>query len=151
MNNRIEHFALLDSLSLECDGLTRVVSTLLQNEGVAHRVKVGSLRVSNVGVIPIHWWITFPDGRICDFRARMWLGTSASVPHGIFTPAPHSSHWYVPQHDVPLGEALLSPVIFEVLTGHSMDALRTVALLMSNEPPPANQAHTSLCQTDQSP
>ena len=143
-------YALLDSLPLECDGMTRVVSTLLQKEGIGHRVNVGALRIATLGDIAHHWWISFPDGRICDFRARMWLGMNALIPHGIFTPTPQSASWYVSQHNVPMSEVLLSPVIFEVLTGHSVVEFPSVKVLIQNEQPLANQGHTFLCQTDQS-
>lgn len=59
-------------VKLECDGLTRVISTLMQRDGIHHQVCVGTLTISNVGMIPIHWWIVLSDGRICDYRARMW-------------------------------------------------------------------------------
>ena len=77
-----------DALPLECDGLTRVLSALLRREGIAHDSMAGQLLVQGVGTIPLHHWIRLQDGRVIDFRARMWLGKgSPSVPHGIFTPA----------------------------------------------------------------
>lgn len=73
----------LDQLALECDGLTRVVSALLTREGVEHQMHQGALETPE-GRIGVHCWIRLPDGAICDFRARMWLGEDA--PHGIFYP-----------------------------------------------------------------
>lgn len=79
----------VDKLPLECDGMTRVVSALLTREDIAHQVNIGRLDVTGQGVIPLHWWISLADGLICDYRARMWLGTDAAVPHGVFHPAGH--------------------------------------------------------------
>lgn len=76
----------LDSLSLECDGLTRVISALLLRESIDHQVHIGSLEVAAVGTIPHHWWINLPEGFICDYRARMWLGDGPAVPHGFVLP-----------------------------------------------------------------
>ncbi len=67
-----ERLAQVDALPLECDGLTRVISTLMQRDEIHHQVCVGTLTISNVGMIPIHWWIVLSDGRICNHRARMW-------------------------------------------------------------------------------
>jgi len=76
----------LDDLPLECDGLTRVVSILLCRERVAHTVLEGKLAVEGHGAIPHHWWIALGDeldGWLVDYRARMWLGQSSTVPHGV--------------------------------------------------------------------
>jgi hypothetical protein len=80
----------LEDLPLECDGLTRVMSILLCRERVAHTVMVGGLAVEGHGVIPHHWWIALGgdlDGWLVDYRARMWLGPSPTVPHGLHCPA----------------------------------------------------------------
>lgn len=65
----------LDPLPLECDGMARVLSTLLTRDDVPHQVAIGSLSVNGVGTIDLHWWIELSDGRVCDLRARMWLGS----------------------------------------------------------------------------
>lgn len=75
----------LDRLPLECDGLTRVIHTLLERDSIAHKVCIGTVDASvgsYRGSIPYHLWIELEDGRIIDLRARMWLGENA--PHGIF-------------------------------------------------------------------
>ena len=104
-----------DALPLECDGLTRVLSTLMQRDGVEHRVCVGELDVENVGTIPYHWWIALPDGTHCDFRARMWLGESPGVPHGVFSPA--VSQRYAAREERDPGSIALLPPFFHALTG----------------------------------
>lgn len=84
--------ALLDALPLECDGMCRVISTILERDKVPHTVYMGSLAIKHVGGIPLHFWIAFDDGHILDLRARMWLGHTDKVPHGYFVPAPE--YWY---------------------------------------------------------
>lgn len=105
----------LDVLPLECDGMTRVISALLMREGVVHRACYGALRVPQVGDIGLHCWIQFPDGVVCDFRARMWLGPDA--PHGLFWPKPGVIY--------EVDGELVSPVppltIFRVLTGREIE------------------------------
>lgn len=112
----------LDALPLECDGMTRVISTLLLRDGVAHEVAVGALEVKGVGTIPLHWWIQFEDGVICDLRARMWLGQGAGVPHGLFVP--QDGYLYAPKH---LQEhAALPPFLFHFLAGAPLEKFRHV-------------------------
>lgn len=71
-------------LKLECDGLTRVLHTVLSKHNVPHRVMVGEVidAQSGMTVIPLHFWITLPNGYIVDYRLRMWLGGKA--PNGVF-------------------------------------------------------------------
>ena len=75
-----------DGLPLECDGMTRVVSMYLTHEEIPHTIQCGKLAVQGAGFIPLHYWVAFADGRVCDLRARMWLGNAANVPHGLFLP-----------------------------------------------------------------
>lgn len=115
-----EWLALLDPLPLECDGLSRVLSMLLTRDGVSHRVCAGVLTVRGHGTIPVHWWITLSDGRICDLRARMWIGCGDAVPHGVFVPQP--CHIYnAEQVSAPEGVAV-SLLVFAVLAGRPLDA-----------------------------
>lgn len=106
-------------LPLECDGLTRVISMLMQREGLAHRVCIGALAIPGVGRIPYHWWIVMPDGQTCDFRARMWLGNAPQVPHGLCSPA---LHIYTAESEVEPVSIALPPAIFTILAGKSMDS-----------------------------
>lgn len=108
----------LDNAPLECDGLSRSLSTLLQRDGVEHRVCTGALVVAGVGKIEPHWWIALLDGRVCDIRARMWLGKDARVPHGIFTPSEGLTYHLA--HERELHRIRMSPFIFQMLTKMSM-------------------------------
>lgn len=109
----------VDNMPLECDGLSRVVSTLLHRAGIEHRVRVGSLGIEGVGRISIHWWVELPDGTLVDYRARMWLGTDPRVPHGVFAPELH--HRYAPDPDSsPDAPITLSATLFQLLSGRPL-------------------------------
>jgi hypothetical protein len=72
----------LDAAPVECDGMCRLITTRLQNLGIPHQVMVGSVSL-NDGSIPHHYWIMVGELTV-DYRARMWLGDTPFVPHGIF-------------------------------------------------------------------
>lgn len=108
----------LDDAQLECDGFTRVASTLLAKFRVEHRVYRGALLVAGVGVIRPHVYLQFANGEVCDFRARMWLGHVDDVPHGVFMPSERQR--YIAE--VELSLTPLSAVMFEVLTGRGLNS-----------------------------
>lgn len=80
--------------SLECDGLTRVLSSLLLDLQVSHTVWMGSCfwrtEAGAESAIPLHFWIELPDDRQrvwrLDCRLRYWLGSQIALPHGFFRP-----------------------------------------------------------------
>jgi len=76
-----------DKISLECDGLTRVISYILNENKINHKTMCGFVNFcmpnESPQVISPHYWITI-DERIIDYRLRMWLGNYNYVPHGIF-------------------------------------------------------------------
>lgn len=76
----------LDTVRVECDGLCRVISSLLLREKIPHRIFGGQLEIEGIGHFAPHFWIVLEDGRVWDQRARMWFGDDPSVPHGIFHP-----------------------------------------------------------------
>ena len=69
--------------NLECDGTTRVLHYALNKAGIPHKIYTGDVTF-NGKVVPLHFWIKLPDGRIIDYKLRMWIGNSA--PEGIFEP-----------------------------------------------------------------
>lgn len=85
IHNLLAHYV---HAPVECDGFIRLVHTALVNAGIEHFCYLGRLesRVSKLE-IPIHFWISLPDGRIIDYKARMWIGEVETVPHGIFDEA----------------------------------------------------------------
>lgn len=104
-----------DSCQLECDGLTRVLHTVLNREGIEHTCRVGSLtHIQHHEHILLHFRIALPDGQFVDYRARLWLGDTPDIPHGIFKPMDYPHIEY-------MGEETqlesLSPHLFAILTG----------------------------------
>ena len=77
-----------DRYRLECDGLTRVLSTVLHQRGIAHICVAGQIvdLIDTASMWP-HYWFTLDDRRIVDYRARMWLRDKPHIPHGIFHPS----------------------------------------------------------------
>lgn len=93
--------------ALECDGAVRVIHHLLNKMGADHKVMAGYLETSQ-GVIPLHFWIELPDGRIIDVKSRMWLGDE--VQQGIFIPDQNTNY---------VGEQIemqMSDTMFDILT-----------------------------------
>lgn len=126
MQDESHWLASLDALRLECDGMTRVVSILLQRDGIAHTPIIGRLVVEGVGKIVPHCWIELEDGRRIDMRAKMWLGDDLRVPHGI-VPADAPGVDYE-------GEAFqvaASPVVFWALTDTAPDAFAAAFFLQA--------------------
>lgn len=105
----------LSALPLECDGLTRVISTLLAREDIDHRVMIGTLSIEGTGRTPMHWWIELAQGELIDFRARMWLGSEDSIPHGVFNKPEHA--FYSGQE----GSGHLDPTVFFILANQWLD------------------------------
>lgn len=78
----------LDDCKLDCDGMTYVISHLLTEAGIPHRMMVGAAYdpISNDSIYP-HCWVELSENQwIIDYRLRRWLGDSDLVPHGIFKP-----------------------------------------------------------------
>jgi len=114
----------LDAAPLECDGMTRCISILLQRDRVRHEVHRGDLVVHGAGTITPHWWIRVGNGLVCDFRARMWLGQPGLVPHGVFRPEEHVQYRSAGVEDIPP-----SPLVFHVLAGVPLDTYPRLSAL----------------------
>jgi hypothetical protein len=71
----------LDSADVECDGMARLVCTVLSREQIEHSSFVGQLQLDGQMVRP-HFWVEVGPVLI-DYRARMWLGERDDVPHGV--------------------------------------------------------------------
>lgn len=78
----------LDTLKVECDGMTRVIDWLMWREKIPSRIVIGALTdQTGAKIIPLHYWLEVMDeesGEILtvDMRARMWAGEQAN--HGVF-------------------------------------------------------------------
>ncbi len=97
---------------VECDGMVRLCSTILYQHDIEHQPMVGTLSKGERTISP-HFWLDLPSGERIDYRARMWLGNSESVPHGIFVPSEY------PQVNYKGNSIKLEPLpqfLFEILT-----------------------------------
>jgi len=112
MNNKLSDLLLkYSNLKLECDGLTRVLSYVLTENGIPHEVATGTLYGPEGEVV--HWWIILPDGRYIDYRAQMWQGKSENIPNGIFNAVDYPDVTYVVQQR---GKMEVPKYIFKILT-----------------------------------
>ena len=114
--------ALLDSYdacALECDGMTRVLHTVLSAQQILHQVVVGRIaHAPTCLAIEPHFWIKVPscngqDLRV-DYRARLWLGDREDVPHGVFAA---SDSFAVEYSGRVVEMSVLDSTVFEWLTG----------------------------------
>lgn len=100
----------LDGCALECDGMTNVISYLLRQHGIDHRVESGELQDTRSSkIVKPHLWVRLLSGRIIDFRARIWLGTAVGVPHGVFPAEAYEAVIYsgMPIQPAPLSAGLV--------------------------------------------
>lgn len=103
---------LYDKLSLECDGMTRVLSYVLSEMEIGHVVCTGIL-TGQRGSIP-HFWIELENGHYIDLRAQMWQGKEDNIPHGIFNPKDYSGVTY----EISTREQWeVSDIVYQILTG----------------------------------
>jgi hypothetical protein len=140
----------LDSLPVECDGMTRVITALLTSNGIEHKVMgghltdVSSLRDKEAGLGPlkayVHWWVELPSGHMIDYRARMWMGDSAQ--HGVFIKDP--THFdYLNQEQGYLGAypiQILSFMVERDLTRHPKFEISDAELKVLNTRARASRA-----------
>jgi len=98
---------------VECDGFALLAHTALMRAGIEHFCLCGRLESQdgNRG-IPAHFWIELVDGRIIDYRARMWLGALDSVPHGIFDANMFPEWTYQGEH---VALPTLHPALVEIM------------------------------------
>lgn len=72
------------SAPVECDGFTRIAYSVLKNNNISCHGYGGQLTYTPKGETMPHLWLELPDGKIIDYRARMWFPYGEEIPHGIF-------------------------------------------------------------------
>lgn len=106
-----------ETRGLECDGQTRVFTTVLQEQNILHTCMVGTLTHTATNErVPVHFWIELPDGFTVDYRARLWLGESDEIPHGIFLKEEYPQVVY---SGMAISLPPLPPAVFQALTDTS--------------------------------
>ncbi len=107
-----------DSMSGGCGAVTRVLHTALTLAGVKHRVMLGYMLDQRSGEqFAPHMWLELGDGRVVDYRARMWLGNKEDVPHGVFAPTAFAA---VEHHGREVKLSVLEPEVFMAMTMRQM-------------------------------
>lgn len=101
---------------LECDGSTNVISQVLQAHDIPHQIATGMLVISGRKEIT-HFWITLPDGRYVDFKARMWVGVGPDTPEGIFDPAPFRRFYRLLSERPPVEVFFLAEILAGIRLG----------------------------------
>jgi hypothetical protein len=104
-----------DSAQLECDGMTRVLHTVLADKHISHTVKAGGVQWGEHNFSP-HFWIELPGGKVVDYRLRMWFGRNA--PHGVFDPRKEG----VAYTGRTMSMQVLPDYLFEMLSGRAREA-----------------------------
>lgn len=107
-----ELLAQYDQLPLKCDGMTKVISFLLTENKIKHKVYAGTL-THNTVCIEEHFWIELDNGKTIDYRAQEFLGTSPNIPHGMFDKASFPEVVYNGQPD-----PTLMQLLFRILIEH---------------------------------
>lgn len=80
---------------LECDGLTRVLHTILCEQGIEHTTYVGKVYYSfKQQQAPIQFWLDLSPELRVDYRLQRWFGSGDHIPHGIFNPSRFPSIQY---------------------------------------------------------
>lgn len=104
----------LDAAQVECDGFTKLATTVLNKHGIAHNCYMGHVTAPNGKTTPIHFWIE-REGLIIDYRLKMWLGVQA--PHGVFEK--ESTEYRYSGKPIEIG--ILSEMLFTVLSGFNLN------------------------------
>lgn len=112
---------------LECDGLTRVLCTVLAKAGIASQAYGGIVTHCQTGEqTPPHLWLAIEttQGRfLIDYRVRLWLlrnQNQQTIPHGVFQAQDYLTVQYEGEQValLPLDERQ-----FALLTGRSLGTL----------------------------
>lgn len=105
---------------LECDGMTNVLSMILFDCDIPHKIVTGA--VASPGTfetISWHKWIELQDGRVVDFKLGLWL-EAPDLPFGVFNPSDYPGLIFVPNQ---VSEPRPSAFIANILTdGRYMDS-----------------------------
>lgn len=115
----------LDKSPVECDGMSSLVATVLSKNNIDYKGMCGQIIPKGAGTPIPHVWIEVGEW-VIDFRARMWLGTDSSIPHGVFKKKDHkdlytgSAVMIAPLHDT-LFQILQMPFPGQIKQGNDED------------------------------
>ena len=113
LEGRVESLtAKYDKLPLECDGMTKVLTYVLKQNKIKHKIYQGQVKYKGKVSIPLHFWIVLNDGQIVDYRLRMWMDNKKKLPHGVFKAEQYPDVKY----EGKLVKMEVSDMIFRILT-----------------------------------
>lgn len=72
---------------IECDGFTRIAYSVLANNSIYTQGYAGHIMYVPKKLNIFHFWLELPDGRLIDYRAKMWFSNlvkETEIPHGVF-------------------------------------------------------------------
>ena len=114
MNELLELLDQWETPGLACGSQTRVFTTILQAHNIPHTCMAGTIiHTATNERIPLHFWIELPDGATVDYCARLRLGRSHEIPHGVFRKEAYPQIVYA---GLPIPLEPLSPPLLKALT-----------------------------------
>lgn len=117
---------------LECDGMTRVISTALVAQDVEHSIIIGRLTNPKDGGTILHYWIKLNEKYIIDLAAKLWFPHVAQ--NGLFIPK-EGELQYEAREELP---DLASDFIFNILTNRTVADFESLSeTAFEAEPTPA--------------
>lgn len=72
----------LENAPVECDGMARLVATVLSQHKIPYTGMVGRITPKGCDYSIPHFWVQVED-LVIDYRAQMWLGMADGIPHGV--------------------------------------------------------------------
>lgn len=71
----------LEYAPVECDGMARLVATVLTQHKVAYQGMAGTITPKGCDYTIPHFWVQVGE-LVIDYRAQMWLGDGKDIPTG---------------------------------------------------------------------
>ena len=106
-----------EHLNLECDGMTRIISYILSQKQIKHKIYNGVVYFEYH--ILRHWWIQLTNGYTVDYRLKMWFPDFEDVPNGIFKRQDFPDFEY---KYIKIEKWKVSLQLFNVLTSGQLDS-----------------------------
>lgn len=99
----------LDEAPVECDGMSRLVLTVLHREAIPYTAYIGQIELDG-NIMRPHLWVESEGFRI-DYRSRMWFNGDERLAHGVFEIEEGQGRY----DGLPCSLAPLSDFLFDIL------------------------------------
>lgn len=100
----------LECAPVECDGMARLVATVLTQHQIAYQGMAGAITPKGCDYTIPHFWVQVGD-LVIDYRAQMWLGNGEGIPHGVIKLADFAEFY----QGEPFELSPLSATLFEIM------------------------------------